>query len=162
MRSQPLSVNKAIETFQTARPPGIYKQDYIDALYAFYHETKPEDASCPNTPEWKRSSDLNGESMRDDEDDGGGIITRSQDNQVPTEVLTNDDVLGDAIPWDQQEAMREFCNYNLKLGAGAKGTAQFPGSHRFTQQGKLTIVEAEVLLCYMESRWYTIYDAYNF
>ncbi|KAI3880412.1 hypothetical protein MKW92_053161 [Papaver armeniacum] len=128
MRSQPLSVTNAIETFHNARPPGIYKQDYIDALYALYHETKPEKASCPNTPEWKRSSDLNGEAMPDDEDDGG-IVTTSQDNQVPAEVLTNDDVLGDAIPWAQQEAMRQICYHSLKLGAGTKGNAQFPGSH---------------------------------
>ncbi|KAI3930139.1 hypothetical protein MKW98_004891 [Papaver atlanticum] len=130
MRSQPLTVSDAIQTFQNARPPGIYKQEYIDALYAFYHERRPENVICPNTPEWKRSSDLdlNGEAMPDDEDDGG-IVTASQDNQVPTEVLTNDDVLGDAIPWDQQEAMRQFCYHSLKLGAGAKGIAQFPGSH---------------------------------
>lgn len=130
MRSQPLTVSDAIQTFQNARPPGIYKQEYIDALYAFYHERRPENVICPNTPEWKRSSDLdlNGEAMPDDEDDGG-IVTASQDNQVPTEVLTNDDVLGDAIPWDQQEAMRQFCYHSLKLGAGAKGITQFPGSH---------------------------------
>ncbi|KAI3912018.1 hypothetical protein MKW92_047748 [Papaver armeniacum] len=90
MRSQPLSVTNAIETFHDARPPGIYKQDYIDALYAFYHETKPEKGILPQ---------------------------HSGDNQVPAEVLTNDDVLGDAIPWAQQEAMR------------TKGNAQFPGSH---------------------------------
>ncbi|KAI3840521.1 hypothetical protein MKX03_014220 [Papaver bracteatum] len=127
MRSKPLSVTDAIRAFQYVRPPGIYKQDYIDSLYSFYHETNPEHVSCPNTPEWKRSSDLdlNGEAMPDDEDDGG-TVTASQDNQVPTEVLTNDDVLGDAIPWDQQEAMRLFCYHCLKLGAGAN---QFPGSH---------------------------------
>ncbi|KAI3883050.1 hypothetical protein MKW92_009630 [Papaver armeniacum] len=124
MRSTPFSVERAIEAFHNARPPGIYKQDYIDALYAFYHERKPEKTICPNTPEWKRSSDLdlNGEAMPDDED----IVAASQENQVPTQVPTNDDVLGDAIPWDQQEEMRQFCNRSLKLGAGAN---QFPGSH---------------------------------
>ncbi|KAI3888786.1 hypothetical protein MKX03_017429 [Papaver bracteatum] len=129
MRSEPLSVKQAIEVFQNARPPGIYKQDYIDALYAFYHERKPKHVSCPNTPEWKRSSDLaqmNDEAMPDDEDDAGGVVTASKVNQVPTEVLTNDDVLGDAIPWDQQEAMRQLCYRSLKLAAGAN---QFPGSH---------------------------------
>ncbi|XP_026420265.1 mRNA-capping enzyme-like [Papaver somniferum] len=88
MRSTPLSVEKAIGAFHNARPPGIYKQDYVDALYAFYHERKPSNVICPNTPEWKRSSDdldLNGEAMPDDED----IVTASQENQVLTNEHTN-------------------------------------------------------------------------
>lgn len=66
-------IAQAITTFAKARPPGIYKPDYIDALYAFYHERRPENLLCPPTPEWKRSSefDLNGEAVPDDDDDGG-------------------------------------------------------------------------------------------
>nr|KJB17015.1 hypothetical protein B456_002G260900 [Gossypium raimondii] len=71
MRTQPMSVTQAIKFFSEARPPGIYKPDYIDALYAFYHERRPESLVCPPTPEWKRSSDLdlNGEAAVDDDDD---------------------------------------------------------------------------------------------
>lgn len=59
--------------FSEARPPGIYKPDYIDALYNFYHEKKPDMVVCPPTPEWKRSSDLdlNGDAVPDDDDDDG-------------------------------------------------------------------------------------------
>lgn len=32
--------------------------------------------------------------------------------------MTNDDVLGDPIPFDQQDAMRQFCYQTLKLGIG--------------------------------------------
>lgn len=32
--------------------------------------------------------------------------------------MTNDDVLGDEIPADQQDALRQFCYQTLKLGAG--------------------------------------------
>lgn len=65
-------IAQAIKTFADARPPGIYKPDYIDALYAFYHETKPDSVICPPTPEWKRSSelDLNGEAVPEEDDDG--------------------------------------------------------------------------------------------
>lgn len=64
------SYGQAIERFAKARPPGIYKQDYIDALYAFYHETRSDLVVCPDTPEWKRSSDfdLNGEALPEDDD----------------------------------------------------------------------------------------------
>ncbi|XP_043713709.1 mRNA-capping enzyme-like isoform X3 [Telopea speciosissima] len=130
IRSQSISVTEAIQRFASARPPGIYKQDYIDALYTFYHERKPETVTCPPTPEWKRSSDfdLNGEAVPD-EDDDGGIAVSLHDDHVENEVMTNDDVMGDAIPADQQDAMRQFCYHTLKLGTGARRILQFPGSH---------------------------------
>ncbi|XP_043711172.1 mRNA-capping enzyme-like isoform X3 [Telopea speciosissima] len=130
MRSQPISVTEAIQRFASARPPGIYKQDYIDALYTFYHERKPETVICPPTPEWKRASDfdLNGEAVPDEDDDGGIAVSLHEDH-VESEVMTNDDVLGDAIPADQQDAMRQFCYHTLKLVTGAKRILQFPGSH---------------------------------
>ncbi|EPS61749.1 hypothetical protein M569_13044, partial [Genlisea aurea] len=73
MRTQAISVTQAIQTFAEARPPGIYKPDYIDALYHFYHEKKPEISVCPPTPEWKRTDvlDLNGDAVVDDEDEEG-------------------------------------------------------------------------------------------
>ncbi|KAF9680005.1 hypothetical protein SADUNF_Sadunf06G0075200 [Salix dunnii] len=113
MRSQPMSVTQAIKIFAEARPPGIYKPDYIDALYSFYHEIKPDMFVCPPTPEWKRSSefDLNGEAG-------------SHEMDV---IMTNDDVLGDEIPNDQMDELRQFCYQTLKLNG--RGNSQFPGSH---------------------------------
>ncbi|XP_052878179.1 uncharacterized protein LOC108471043 isoform X2 [Gossypium arboreum] len=66
-----LTFSASNKFFSEARPPGIYKPDYIDALYAFYHERRPESLVCPPTPKWKRSSDLdlNGEATADDDDD---------------------------------------------------------------------------------------------
>ena len=62
----------AINIFAQRRPPGVYKRDYIEALYSFYHEV-PENMmiACPPTPEWKRPDDLdlNGEAKQDDDDD---------------------------------------------------------------------------------------------
>ncbi|PNY06317.1 mRNA-capping enzyme, partial [Trifolium pratense] len=130
MRAMSMSVTQAIKIFSEARPPGIYKPDYIDALYTFYHEKKPEMVVCPPTPDWKRSSefDLNGEAVPDDDDDGlpGPDL---QENQETGAQMTNDDVLGDEIPADQQDAFRQFCYQTLRLGVGARGHAQFPGSH---------------------------------
>ncbi|TYH89595.1 hypothetical protein ES332_D01G273900v1 [Gossypium tomentosum] len=131
MRTQPMSVTQAIKFFSEARPPGIYKPDYIDALYAFYHERRPESLVCPPTPEWKRSSDLdlNGEAAVDDDDDDDGAPTALPENHETDVMLTNDDVLGDEIPHDQQVQMRQFCYQQLKLNTGVRGHAQFPGSH---------------------------------
>lgn len=62
---------QCIRTFAQSRPPGIYKQDYIESLYTFYNEKRPEPLICPSTPEWKRPTevDLNGEAKHDEEDD---------------------------------------------------------------------------------------------
>ncbi|GMY25433.1 mRNA-capping enzyme [Fagus crenata] len=130
MRSHPASVTQAIKMFAEARPPGIYKPDYIDALYAFYHEKKLETVVCPSTPEWKRSSDLdlNGEAVPDDDDDGGSSAPLHETHEIDV-LMTNDDVLGDEISRDQQDAMRHFCYQTLRLGVGARGNTQFPGSH---------------------------------
>lgn len=75
-----------MKIFSDARPPGIYKPDYIDALYSFYHEIKPESVICPSTPEWKRSTelDLNGEALPDDDDDDGGPAGPVQVSSVLT------------------------------------------------------------------------------
>ncbi|XP_058080424.1 uncharacterized protein LOC131228639 isoform X3 [Magnolia sinica] len=130
IRSQHISVTKALQLFANARPPGIYKQDYIDALYKFYHEKRPETVTCPSTPEWKRSSDLdlNGDAVQD-EDDDGVIAGPLHEEQMENEVMTNDDVLGDAIPYYQQDYMRKFCYHSLKCPIGPKGHSRFPGSH---------------------------------
>ncbi|KAI5584491.1 hypothetical protein POPTR_006G096000v4 [Populus trichocarpa] len=129
MRSQLMSVTQAIDIFAEARPPGIYKPDYIDALYSFYHERKPITVVCPPTPEWKRSSefDLNGEAVPDDDDDDGGSATSVHGNHEMAVTMTNDDVLGDEIPNDQLDALRQFCYQALKLNG--RGNSQFPGSH---------------------------------
>ncbi|KAL7248481.1 hypothetical protein ACSBR2_003251 [Camellia fascicularis] len=130
MRTLSISVTQAIKLFADARPPGIYKPDYVDALYNFYHERKPEMVVCPPTPEWKRSSDLdlNGDVVPDEDDDGVSAAPLPEKYEIEA-VMTNDDVLGDSIPFDQQNAMRQFCYQALKLGIGVRGNSQFPGSH---------------------------------
>lgn len=42
----------------------------------------------------------------------------SQENHETDTRMTNDDVLGDEIPTDQQDALRQFCYQTLKLGVG--------------------------------------------
>ncbi|XP_042066535.1 mRNA-capping enzyme-like [Salvia splendens] len=131
MRIMPISVTQAIKTFSEARPPGIYKPDYIDALFNFYHEKKPEMVVCPPTPEWKRSSelDLNGDAMPDDDDGVEGPTTPPDETNETRTILTNDDVLGDKIPIDQEVVMRQFVYQSLKMPGWVRGSSRFPGSH---------------------------------
>ncbi|XP_010423938.1 PREDICTED: mRNA-capping enzyme isoform X1 [Camelina sativa] len=131
MRSTPtMNVTQALKMFSDARPPGIYKADYIDALYTFYHEIKPESVTCPPTPEWKRSTelDLNGEAVQDDDDDDTPPDPVQEINQENVK-MSNDDILGDEIPHYQEEAYRQFCYKMLMMNTGGRGCMQFPGSH---------------------------------
>nr|CAB3489660.1 unnamed protein product [Digitaria exilis] len=111
-------VYEAINIFAQRRPPGIYKRDYIEALYSFYHEVPENMIACPPTPEWKRPDDLdlNGEAKQDDDDDNGEH--EPPNNESVDKVITNDDVLGDAVPYDQQEALRVLCYRLLDMPLG--------------------------------------------
>ncbi|XP_010558358.1 PREDICTED: mRNA-capping enzyme-like isoform X2 [Tarenaya hassleriana] len=131
MRSMPMTVTQALKIFSDARPPGIYKPDYIEALYTFYHEIKPEGIICPPTPEWKGSAelDLNGEALPDDDDEDGPTAPVQENHQVVDVRMTNDDILGDEIPTDQEQGFRQFCYRMLMLNIGGRGCPQFPGSH---------------------------------
>ncbi|PWA58810.1 hypothetical protein CTI12_AA396610 [Artemisia annua] len=142
MRSESISLTEAINRFFKARPPGIYKQDYIDHLCSFFGEQLPRTFVCPQTPEWKRSPD------RDDD-----VASGLQDNDFQASQMTNvsgkgdtknavgagemanvmipsemtiDDMLGETVPSNKVESMRQFCNEVLKLNSMER---RFPGSH---------------------------------
>lgn len=123
IHTESVSVTEAINKFARARPPGIYKQDYIDSLYNFYHERKPEFLVCPQTPEWKRSPDR--------EDNEAAAL---HDNVARITEMTNDDILGDPVPPNQLDPMRQFVCQALKLRAGGK--QYFPGSHPVSLSSK--------------------------
>ncbi|GKB01545.1 mRNA-capping enzyme-like protein isoform X2 [Tanacetum coccineum] len=78
IRSESISVSEAINRFSKARPPGIYKQDYLDDLCNFFGEQLPRTFVCPQTPEWKRSLD------RDDD-----VAFGLQDNDFQASQMTN-------------------------------------------------------------------------
>lgn len=42
----------------------------------------------------------------------------TQENHGTETLMSNDDVLGDSIPFNQQDTLRQFCYQALKLGAG--------------------------------------------
>uniref|UniRef100_A0A0A9D374 GSVIVT01034015001 n=1 Tax=Arundo donax TaxID=35708 RepID=A0A0A9D374_ARUDO len=129
MRRHVSCVAEALNIFSQRRPPGIYKRDYIEALYSFYHEFRENMmVTCPSTPKWKRPDDLdlNGQPKLDDDDDNGDLAPTH--NVSEEKIITNDDVLGDAVPYDQQEDLRSKCYWLLEIRY-VKGHPQFPGSH---------------------------------
>ncbi|KAH0930983.1 hypothetical protein HID58_008100 [Brassica napus] len=57
--------------------------------------------------------------------------TMNVTQEISQEIVTmsNDDILGDEIPYYQEEAYRKFCYKMLMMSIGGRGCAQFPGSH---------------------------------
>ncbi|KAG6532579.1 hypothetical protein ZIOFF_006428 [Zingiber officinale] len=68
--------------------------------------------------------------------DAIGLVSRGTEN-VDIKILTNDDVLGDAIPYDQQDAMRHLCYQFLDLMPPTLSHVAFSGwcSCRFLKGG---------------------------
>ncbi|KAL5710471.1 mRNA guanylyltransferase [Ranunculus cassubicifolius] len=128
------SVTEALQIFAKARPPGIFRQSYIDALYDFYHENKPETVICPSVPEWRSRPyllDLNAEPTEEEEeeeDDDVVVSTVIEEGEIGR-VMKNDDVLGDTIPDEQQTLLREVCYGLLKIDKEANRNSLFPGPH---------------------------------
>ncbi|KAG5587082.1 hypothetical protein H5410_047516 [Solanum commersonii] len=117
VRNQSVSVSEAIATFAQARPPGIYRQKYVEALYDFYFQSKPELLVCPQTPEWKRDSDQDNE------------VVALSGNLARTGAVSDADFRGECIPFAEVQRMRNFCYLVLNLHVQATRNTQIPGSH---------------------------------
>ncbi|XP_055813289.1 uncharacterized protein LOC129882838 isoform X2 [Solanum dulcamara] len=115
VRNQSVSVSEAIATFAQARPPGIYRQKYVEALYDFYFQSKPELFVCPQTPDWKRDSDQDNE------------VVAPFGNLARAGAVSDADFRGERIPFTEVQRMRNFCYQVLNLHA--RRNTQIPGSH---------------------------------
>ncbi|KAJ8543176.1 hypothetical protein K7X08_005699 [Anisodus acutangulus] len=118
VRNQSVTVSEAIATFAQARPPGIYRQKYVEALYDFYHQSKPELFVCPQTPEWKTDTDQDNE-----------VVPPPSGNLTRAGAMSDADFRGDRIPFAEVQMMRNFCYQMLNLHEQARRNTQIPGSH---------------------------------
>ncbi|PHU07282.1 hypothetical protein BC332_23771 [Capsicum chinense] len=118
VRTQSVSVSEAITTFAQARPPGIYRQKYVEALYDFYLQAKPEPLVCPQTPEWKKNSDQDNE-----------VVAPSSENFTRAGAVSDADFRDEHIPVAKVQMMRKFFYLVLNLHEQARRNTQIPGSH---------------------------------
>ncbi|KAI8034172.1 mRNA-capping enzyme [Drosophila gunungcola] len=135
------SVEAALAVFANARPPGIYKQDYINELYKRYEDE--EDApSAPEQPNWCLDyDDSNGDGSATDsrkrhfDDNNSGSSSTSQQHageqqqEEEGEELDGDeaDGDGDASTSDGQprkKRRREMIVKNATFMAGVPGVRQ--------------------------------------
>jgi mRNA-capping enzyme len=64
-----MSVDTAVAFFADARPPGIYKQDYINELFRLYGDPLEPVPVAPALPQWETTNLI--ENTNEDEDDVG-------------------------------------------------------------------------------------------
>jgi mRNA-capping enzyme len=110
------SVAEALGVFASARPPGIYKLRYVDALFSFYNQRKPITEPVFTCPEWCAA----------DNDDDLDLFDLSAARHTWT--LSENDVLGDPIPLSQQYHMQKQCCVKLGISVNSGFDIRFPGS----------------------------------
>eukprot|EP00898_Chlorokybus_atmophyticus_P003802 jgi/Chlat1/4422/Chrsp29S04391 len=130
------SVESVVKRFAAARPPGIYKEQYLIDLYTAFHESRYREFPCPPLPGWKHNEDDGGDGDDDVKEVRFAVligivavaeVSLKQDkpeSSSPRE-LTNDDLLGQGIPVEMQlDMQRAVCN---ALKDPARNLS-FPGS----------------------------------
>ncbi|KAH8236005.1 hypothetical protein KR032_012247 [Drosophila birchii] len=133
------SVEAALSVFAAARPPGIYKQDYINELYKRYEDE--EDApQAPEQPNWcLEYDDSNGDGSMPVESRKRHSSTSQQGDDVEedTEEVEGDeaDGDGDASTSDGQprkKRRREMVVRNATFMAGVPGVRQVSDQPRLS------------------------------
>ena len=121
MTQGPTRCTDVLRAFAKARPPGIYKPDYIAELYKALYQRRSPRLLCPEVPDWKPASPGRGDGGEGDA--AGSEIQGSDDAAKPIE---HDDVIGDPVPPEMALAMQQACCQLLDLPYRA--TPMFPGS----------------------------------
>lgn len=100
-------VDAAVRQYATARPPGIYKQDYLDELFKRYGDEE-DTPSAPPLPSWCTESD---------------------------DTVGDDDGEADSTNGEQggKKRRREFVKKDAKFMEGVNGVAQVTTQPRLSQ-----------------------------
>ncbi|XP_030079530.1 mRNA-capping enzyme isoform X1 [Drosophila hydei] len=144
------SVEGALAVFAKSRPPGIYKQDYINELFRRYEDE--EDApQAPEQPNWcleyddsNGNDDVGGDSRKRRYDDncsstsqqaaaaaaGGGPIDEDDEEDADSNANCEDGASGDGL--QKKKRRRELIVKNAAFMAGVPGVRQVTDQPRVT------------------------------
>ncbi|XP_055871008.1 mRNA-capping enzyme-like [Biomphalaria glabrata] len=107
VKKQSWSVEAAVRQYAQARPPGIYKQDYLDELFKRFGDID-DVPSAPPLPDW---------------------CTESDDTEVDDDGSTSQEVNNDG----GGKRRREFVKKDAKFMEGVKGVSQVTTQPRLSQ-----------------------------
>jgi len=108
------SINACILQFSKARPPGIYKQDYIAELCRLYGSPDEPVPSAPPKPDW---------CFEDEEldDDGHALNSRPGSSRLGKHERQSDDNDNDSRNGPPNKRRREFFKQNPEFMHGVSG-----------------------------------------
>ncbi|XP_058835362.1 mRNA-capping enzyme isoform X2 [Topomyia yanbarensis] len=147
------SVEAGLAAFAKARPPGIYKEDYIQELFRRY-EDEDDAIAAPPLPEWCTQYDdnsINGHSSKDqshgtheaidrynselgDGSVGNGVAKCGVKRNLEGENSNSEDNKGIN---KRKKMKREFVNKNAKFMDGIRGVTQVQDQPRLGQLQQL-------------------------
>ncbi|XP_055681575.1 mRNA-capping enzyme [Lutzomyia longipalpis] len=132
------SVEAAMKAFTDARPPGIYKGDYIRELYERYDDVE-DTPPPPELPSWHLEYDDGEEDIRPPPQAFSRGHKRTHDSPGPTDdgEATNGDAGGESSTSQTKKKKREFLNLNATFMAGV------PGVKLVTDQPRLSELQAQ-------------------
>ncbi|GMH34397.1 hypothetical protein BSKO_02231 [Bryopsis sp. KO-2023] len=117
-----MTIASLINSFAKKRAPGIYKDDYIEELFSYYHEPRPESTKTPAVPDWK--------GVGDDEEEGEGSGSANaasrRDCHTSKKEIHHETPVGEQIAHSEQEEYKKFIIAQM-LGEDSHFT-RFPGS----------------------------------
>ncbi|XP_074655994.1 mRNA-capping enzyme-like [Tubulanus polymorphus] len=145
VEKQNWSVDAAVDMYRKARPPGIYKQDYLEELYRRYGDPE-ETPSAPPLPDWCLESedglDDDGNSLNDTNDLGDGppnkrrrqeIVKKDalfMDGEVEgVETVTKQPLLGDI-----QKKCQKLCSWKSNGFPGSQPVSMDLSNIEFLKQ----------------------------
>lgn len=132
------SIEAAISSFRRARPPGIYKQDYINELFKLFGQEDDEIITAPTLPDW-----CNEDEEDDDDVQNYSGPSSSSNNNSDNQRLENIDKT--ILITDQhkirslQSVCSSLCHFNPK---------KFPGCQpvSMTRENMNLIIKEEYLV----------------
>ncbi|PNH08065.1 mRNA-capping enzyme [Tetrabaena socialis] len=141
-RDRGMSVRRALQRFAGSRPPGIYKDHYINDLFKYYHETRRVGTRAwnrnldvrfltPAVPAWKGNDDA--EDAADAANEEGGAA--NEEGKAPAEapaapVINHEDIwsIGEKVCNDEASFVKQqVCNLLSFDGGSGRGQMRFPG-----------------------------------
>ncbi|ESO07460.1 hypothetical protein HELRODRAFT_92373 [Helobdella robusta] len=115
------SVEMALDIFREARPPGIYKQDYLDEIFKRFRKSDST-PKAPQLPSWCTELDDVA-----DKDNGDVVLRNANNNKNKTEVLFMDGKVKGVITVSNDEEIvrvQEIVRCMFKMQQRF-----FPGAH---------------------------------
>ncbi|XP_059617366.1 mRNA-capping enzyme [Phlebotomus argentipes] len=140
------SVEAAMRSFSDARPPGIYKGDYIRELFERYDDVE-DTLPPPPLPAWHLEYDDGAEEPRIQAHSSRAFKRHCESpgsDQDDSVAIANGDASGESSSSQPRKKKREFLNLNATFMAGV------PGVHLVTDQPRLAQLQEQ---CQVMCNW---------